>query len=760
MKKVIIITFFLISSIFAQNYPTGNLEGLVADASNKNPLIGVNVFILNNNSGTSTNNKGNYVIKDLPAGTYTIQFTYIGYEKVTKTDVIIRSKRTAYLNIEMFSSSVELNDIVVESGYFTEINDKPLGTVNFSSEEIRRAPGSAGDVSRILFGLPSLAKVNDARNSLIVRGGSPIENSFYIDNIEISNINHFPVEGSSDGPIGILNVDFIEDVNFYSGGFSPIYGDRLSSIMEITFREGAKDNFQPQINLSMQGFGAAVEGPLSNKGSYMVSGSMSYLDLILDPKETGGAIPSYGDAQAKIVYSFNENNKITFLEVLSIDHINLEYENALKTELTNIYGKTDGVTNIAGFNWQYVWGKSGYSNTSLAHTYFGYKRDYSETKTKNHLFENNSKEQSMKLRNVNYYKLDNKNNFEFGFETKYNFSNFDVLYEEWEDHYGNPTPRLYVDNKINSVKGSIFAQHRMKINERLKLEYGGRIDYFQYNDNLKFSPRLSLAYEFNNGITLSGSAGIFTQEIPENFLVQNDNFKDLKTPTSNHFILGVSQMLGESTRLSLEGYYKTYQNFPIDPTQPNMFLFDQSMIDGLFLNHESLVDNGEAFSRGIELMIQKKLASDFYGMASASYSKTRYKDLNGDWHDRIYDNVFNFNVEGGYIPNDEWEFKLRWIYAGGAPYTPFDIEKSIELNRGIWDLENINSKRLPDYHSLNIRVDKRFYFSGSSLIVYLSVWNAYGRENIAFYLWDEKENKQDYQLQWSTLPVLGVEYKF
>ncbi|MCB9250006.1 MAG: TonB-dependent receptor [Ignavibacteriales bacterium] len=218
----------------------------------------------------------------------------------------------------------------------------------------------------------------------------------------------------------------------------------------------------------------------------MVSGNMSYLDLILDPKETGGAIPRYGDAQAKVVYNFNENNKLTFLEVLSIDQINLDYENALKTKLTNVFGRTDGVTNVAGLNWQYLWGKSGYSNTSLSHTYFGYKRDYSETKSKNHLFANNSHEKTIKLRNVNYYKVDDNNNFEFGFETKYNFSNFDVLYEAWEDHYGNTTPRLYVDNKINSVKSGIFAQHRMKISERLKLEYGGRIDYFQFNDHITF----------------------------------------------------------------------------------------------------------------------------------------------------------------------------------------------------------------------------------------------------------------------------------
>jgi hypothetical protein len=760
MKKVILLFFLMVGNHFSQNQPTGNLEGVIVDKSNKLALIGANIYSLHKNLGTTSDENGDYILSELPVGTYTFQFSYLGYEKVTKTDVIIRSDRTTYVNIELKSSAVELNDVVVESGYFTEVDDKPLGTVNFSSEEIRRAPGSAGDVSRILFGLPSLAKVNDSRNSLIVRGGSPIENSFYIDNIEIPNINHFPVEGSSDGPIGLLNVDFIEDVNFYSGGFSPIYGDRLSSIMEISFREGSKDQFNSQLNLSMQGVGASVEGPISNYGTYMASGNIAYLDLILDESETGGAIPNYGDGQAKVVFNLNDKNKLTLLEVFSWDRINLKYENAIETESTNVYGRTDGKTNAAGLNWQHIWGNAGYSNTSISHTYFDYKRNYLETKSRNQLFINNSKENNLRFRNVNYYKLNKQNNFEFGIDAEYNFSNFDLFYGAWEDHYGNPTPELSVDKKLNTFKGAVFFEQKIQLFDYLKLNLGGRLDYFEYNDNLNLSPRISLSYNFKNGIALSASAGIFTQEIPENFLIQNENFKDLKTPTANHFIVGLSKILGGSTKLSLEGYYKAYQNFPINPAQPNVFIFDQSMIDGIFLNHEKLVDDGEAFSAGIELMIQKKLASDFYGMASASYSKTRYKDLNGVWHDRIYDNIFNLNIEGGYIPNDEWEFKLRWIYAGGAPYTPFDIEKSTQLNRGIWDTDNINNKRLPDYHSLNIRVDKRFYFSGSSLIVYLSVWNAYGRENIAQYIWDEQKNELGYQKQWSTLPVLGVEYKF
>lgn len=757
--KILILILFTSAVLFAQT-PKGSVSGTVVDLETKLPLVGVNIFIKSTNVGTSTNQNGEFEITDLEVGTYTLVFSYIGYEKATKPDVIVRSQRTTSLEIELKSTFVEIETAVVTGGYFSEVDNKPVSTINFSSEEIRRAPGSAGDVSRIIYGLPSLAKVNDQRNSLIVRGGSPVENSFYIDNIEIPNINHFPVEGSSDGPIGILNVDFIDDVNFYSGGFSPVYGDRLSSIMEISYREGTQQKFAPQLNLSLAGFGAAVEGPLGDGNSYMFSFNKSYLDLILNENETGGAMPNYGDAQGKLTLKIDDKNKISFLDVMSIDQINLDYENALETDLTNVYGQTDGFTNTAGINWQYIWGETGYSNTSVSHTFTNYDRDYSETKSRNHLFTNKSKENLIRIRNVNYYKASKRNSFEFGAEGSVVLNQFDVLFEPWQDHYGNMTPEVRVDRKMDSYKAGLFAIHHWNISEKLTLDYGLRSDYFEFNSEITVSPRATLTYKLSDKTDITAGAGIFNQFIPNYMLVQNDAFKNLKTPASHRYILGLHHMLGETTRLSVEAYYKSYKNFPVDPTQPYEFLFDQSTIEGLFLGHDRLVDKGEAFSRGIEVMVQKKLASDFYGLVSASLSKSRYKDLFGTWHDRIYDNQFNFTVEGGYIPNNEWEFKIRWIYAGGAPYTPFDLEQSYQYNKGIWDLENVNSKRLPDYHSLNIRVDKRFYFSGSNLILYLSVWNAYGRENVAQYLWNEMENKPDKMLQWSTLPVLGVEYEF
>lgn len=757
---IVMLLLFSTTSIFAQNdEPKGSLEGKVLDVETKTPLIGVNIYIKNTQTGTTTDLDGNYRITNIPVGLINVVFSYIGYESVTKADVSIKPDRTLFLNVDMKSSAVELEDVVVTNGYFSELENKPVSTVNFSAEEIRRSPGTAGDVSRILFTLPSISKVNDQRNSLLVRGGTAVENSFYLDNIEIPNINHFPVEGSSDGPIGILNADFINDVNFHSGGFSPIYGDRLSSIMDITYREADKTRFSPQINLNLAGAGGSVEGAIGEKMNYLFSFNRSYLDLLLNQIEDGAPLPKYGDAQTKIMYEPDDKNKFTLINVFSIDEIYMDQDKAIEND-ANMYGKTDGVTNTAGVNWQHIWSNSGYSNTSIAHTFTKYDRDYSKTVTQKQFYTNSSNEQIVRLRNVNYLKLNNKNALEFGGDLSGNFTDYNTFYGEYEDQYGNTTDPLYINSKLDGYKIGFFGVHHYNVLGNLRLDYGARVDYFTYNKNFDVSPRGTLTYQPSPKTSFSVGAGLFHQNIPNNILVQSENFKSLKTPTAVHYTAGFSHELWSATRLSVEAYYKDYYNFPINPEQPTMFLFDQVQTYGIFWSNSALEDNGRASAKGIEVILQKKLAKDFYGLISGALSNSNYKDYFGNQHDRIYDNKFNFNIEGGYIPSNDWEFKIRWVYANGAPYTPFDYEASKAAGVGIWDLSRTNSERLPDYHSMNIRIDKRFYFSTSSLLVYLSVWNVYNRENVAFYYWNEVTNEIDSQTQWSTLPVIGVEYEF
>jgi hypothetical protein len=764
MKRIclIILTIILLTSLcIAQEKELyGSIKGKVVDAENKQPLIGVNIFIPALNIGCTTDLEGNYSLPKVKNGSYTINYSYIGYEKVMNPDVIVRSQRVTYVNIEMKTTAINMNAVEVTAGYFNRAETQPVSATAFSYEEIRRAPGAGGDVSRIIFGLPSLAKVNDTKNSLIVRGGSPVENGFFVDNIEIPNINHFPVQGSSEGPIGIINVDLIENVNFYSGGFSSLYGDKLSSIMELKYREGDRTSFNTQLDMSMQGFGGVIEGPLGNgKGSFVLSARRSYLDLILDLMNEKVGLPVYSDVQGKIVYDLSPGSKISVIDVFSYDSQLMDRDDA-KENKNYIYTDYKYYSNTAGVDWQYLWGKSGYSNTSFAHTYIKTNGKYFQTRDGKLLLNNNSIEQEFKLRNSNHWIVNSGLRFEFGFDVKNTVNNYDQFYNEYQDLLGQKTPALLMNSKLNTYKAGVFANVNWEVLPGLNFAPGVRADYYDYNKTTNVSPRASLTYSFDEFTSLTGTFGIFYQNNPFIIVAQKDEFRNLKNPKSYQYILGFNHLLNESTKLTVEVYNKDYSDFPMDPAQPNHFLFDQAVTENLFLVHSSLLSSGEANSKGIEVTIQKKLAKDFYGLVAGSYSKSTYKGLDNVWHDRIYDNRFNFAIEGGYKPNNDWEFSLRWLYAGGAPYTPFDETASSASFKGVFDETKVNASRLPDFHSLNIRADKRFHFEKTTMIIYLSIWNTYARENIAAYTWNEIDNKPDKETMWGLLPVFGIEYEF
>ncbi|OGV24404.1 MAG: hypothetical protein A3J84_07100 [Ignavibacteria bacterium RIFOXYA2_FULL_37_17] len=754
--------FFVTTNLIPaqENELHGSIKGKVIDGDTKQPLIGVNVFIPDLKIGATTDLDGTFSLPKVKVGSYTIAFSCIGYEKVLTADVIVRSERITFANAEMKPSTIDMNAIEVTAGYFNQVELQPISATSFSFEEIRRSPGAGGDVSRIIFGLPSLAKVNDTKNSLIVRGGSPVENGFFVDNIEIPNINHFPVQGSSEGPIGILNVDLIENVNFYSGGFSSIYGDRLSSIMELKFREGNRSAHDVQLDMSLQGFGGVVEGPIGNgSGSFVLSARRSYLDLILDLMNEKVGLPVYSDIQGKVVYDLSENHKVSVIDIFSYDSQKMNREDA-KENKNNVFIDYKYYTNTGGINWQYLWGKSGYSNTSFSHTYSKTDGLFYQTRDGKLLLNNNSLEQEFKFRNSNNWIVDRAFKIEFGVDAKGVSIDFKQFYNEYQDLLGQKTDALLLNKKINTFRVGAFTSIIWEPATKLSLISGVRLDYYDYNSTTNVSPRISLSYSIDDATSLTGTFGIFYQNIPWVIAAQKDEFKNLKNPKAQHYILGLTHLLTESTKLTVEIYNKDYFDFPMDPSQPNLFLFDQAVMENLFLTHQSLVSMGEANSRGIEITIQKKLAKDFYGLIAGSYSKAAYKGLDDKWYERIYNNRFNFAIEGGYKPNEKWEFSLRWLYAGGAPYTPFD-ENASRLNyKGVLDKTKVNGSRLPDFHSLNIRADRRFHFERSTLIVYLSIWNAYARNNIAAYTWNEVDNKIDGEKMWGILPVFGIEFEF
>lgn len=757
IKKYLSVLFLtlLVTSAFAQT-PTGTLKGIVTDFKTKEPLIGANVFISNAKLGATANLNGEFIIKNIPVGSYVVTFSYVGYQTSSKTDILIRSDRITVLNAELSESVIQSNEVVVTGGYFNDVELNSVSSVGFNHEEIRRSPGAAGDISRMIAILPSVSQVADNTNDLMVRGGSPFENGFFVDNIQIPNINHFPVQGATGGAIGILNVNFIEDAKFNAGGFNSSFGNRLSSITEIKFREGNRDAFYSQLDFNLGGFGGCVEGPIAGgKGSYLLSGKRSYLDLIVGAIGTGAA-PRYGDVQGKVVYDFDQYNRLTLLNIFGNSIFKMDLSQALDKE-SNLYGFNESNQNSVGLNWRSLW-TNGYSNTSFSYSFLKVKDKWSQSESIIRKEENNF-EGALRFRNTNYWKLSKASELEFGLDLENEFVDYRIYLGSYINRSGNNVDEKLIVNKLRKIRAGIFFDYSWNITNDLNASWGVRGDYYNLSEQFNISPRFSFSYKISDATTLKASYGKYFQNLPMYLLAQNETNKELVNPSATHFVFGVEHMLTEDTKLVLEAYQKDYNNFPIDPNDPYAFLVDDGRTLNMFGVYDKLLSNGKASTKGIELMIQKKLAEDFYGMISASVLKSRYEDYSGKWRDRLYDNRFLFGVVGGYKPNKEWEFSIRWNIAGGIPYTPFDINKSTQFGIGVIDKEKINTERYPTYHSLNLRVDKNFYFNSTTLVIYLNVMNVYNRKNVAAYLWNELKNEQKTMYQWGLIPILGVEYK-
>ena len=763
MSRFILAVFVVIAGlvvpIAAAQTPSGSVKGTVIDRETRQGLPNVTVVVMGTLNGASTDDRGNFTLAGLAAGTYSLQIRLVGYDPLIRTDVPVTPGKTTRVQAELHERAVVAEEMTVTGGYFGSEDAVEAMSVGFNAEEIRRSPGSANDVSRILMALPSTAKVADNSNDLAVRGGSPIENGFYVDDIPVPNINHFPTQGSTGGPIGILNIDFIDQVDFLISGFSASYGDRLSSVVDIDFKNGAPDDLYGKAFLSFAGFGAMAEGQLpSESGSWMLSASKSYLDLVVGAIGTGVA-PNYGDVQGKLTLKFNDSHSLRLLGIGGKSTIDFDKETSID-EGQRQYGKNENSQGTLGLRWSALWSTGHYSTTTLSYSGASYDNDFLKVSTDRPYLTSSNVDRNIVLRTVHFVQMSKALRLETGLEGKAQIGEFDTFFASDTNRLGQVDPDRIVNGEITSPVGSAFATVVASVSDRWTVSAGLRADYFGLNGSTTVSPRLALSYEASSALTVHLRGGLFTQQVPLIVVAGKEQFEDLPVMRAYHASVGADYMLRPDTKLTIEAYAKEYRDLPLDAGDPTLSVVDDGLFNQRFRVYDDLSGSGKAYTRGVEFILQRKMSDGIYGIVSGSYSRSRYSDLSGAWRDRVYDNRWIFSIIGGYKPDQDWEYSLRWTYAGGGPFTPFDQEASTTANIGIIDQNRINGERYPDYHSLNLRVDRKFYFSSHMLDIYLSVWNAYNRKNVAGYFWNATENRQDTQYQWSVLPVLGVEYEF
>lgn len=726
--------------------PRGTLAGTIIHRISKQPISGASVAVLGTKKGAYTNAKGEFTITSLHVGAYTIRVSMVGFVTQTVPDIIIRSGRTTRSDNELEETELSTDEVVVSSGYF---RTQDVSTTEMSFEELRRSPGTAGDINRALVMIPSAVQLDDNGNDLIVRGGAPFENGYYLDNMFTPNINHFPQMGASGGNISILNIDFVRNVSLIAGGFAPQFGNRLSSVVDITLRDGNKEQYDAQLDFNMTGFGGQLEGPIGKDASFMVSAKRSYLDLIANWLDFNGA-PRFGDAQGKVTWNVDENHSITLLNMFGTSEFIRSREEALDTD-EGSYGWERFNTNTLGTNWKALWSDKVYSNTSFSYALIDAAREWRGTSSSDITTAFSYLEKFATLRSVTSWHSSEHVSVDGG--------------TEWQWYnIGGESPQIQQGEQLPTFTqtfGSVYGMVLWKPIKEISFNAGLRMAYFSHNERVYAEPRISFKVLPSDEHTLYINAGRVHQSLPAFLLAQSVFNTTLPPPRADHYILGWQWAVTEDMKITVEGYAKEYADFPLSANMPLRFPTDDVAGDNDdFEYYGQLFPAGVAYTRGVEFMLQKKLSGNFYGTFGATYFRSAYKDYLSTWRNRLFDNRMVFNITVGWKPTDEWEISMRWVYAGGRAVVPILSEQSAAMGYTIYDFSRFNEDHLPPYHSLNIRADKRWYFLNTSLITYISVMNVYNRENPSAHYWDNRKQAIGYDAQFPLIPLLGVEFEF
>lgn len=735
-QKAFILLFILLSllittSIYAQS---GTVTGIVTDASTKEPLIGANILIVElENIGSATDFQGKFLI-NVPVGSYSVRVSLIGYTPVVKTDVIVKTGSEVYLDIQLSQTALELNEVQVTADYFDKtILENNLSTISLSVEEIKRSPGSLADFQRILQGMAGVSFSNDQNNELLVRGGSPNENLTVFDGMELHSTNHYPNEFNSGGPINMINVSLIQDIQFSLGGFISKYGDKMSSVMNVTTRDGTRNQlFTGQANLSMAGAGIILEGGMDGgSGSWLVSARKSYIDLIAGSVGLT-AVPKYYDIQFKLAYDLSAKHKLSWSGIYGNDKILVKGESD-KTYISkaNTIDSID-VYNVdvkqsqwaTGITLRSLWSNNLYSAITLYgnnyHNDVDVKNDYTKR-----IFDGNGKVTGTKVlttRNVfnnlsdNFetalkvefgWNISKTNKLDFGASLKFggykqtafidaDTSRYDLNNDGIFDQVVvMPYSELNYDLKLfNQSKSYAYVNDIIELmNKRLLLNLGLRYDYFSYSNASIVSPRFSMSYYLVPALTSVNFAyGEFYQT--QNYPTYGDRYQTyinqyVKNSHSRHFVLGIEHIVTNGLKVNLEGYYKKYTDIPVREEFINF--------DDRTFRSEKWLNVGSQDIYGIDLQVQQKLVTDLYGTLSFSRMWTQVDDPRIGREGKTFVSDYDFPyvfaaIVGKRFKNlrkdsqdwpfylrypsyllplsDDMEISLKWRYASGKPYTP------------------------------------------------------------------------------------------
>ena len=738
IKYISFFFIFLITTTFSFAQVKTSIKGNVVDERGA-PIFAASIY-LNNSQGTVSEEDGTFQITNVVPGSYNLTASFVGFDSQTKFNIIIKSRGNRSFNFILIESSESLEEVVVSNkNTISRPKETPLSTQSLSAVEIATYPGGNNDVVQVAQSLPGVSpSVGGFRNDLIIRGGAPNETVYYLDGVEVPNINHFATQGSAGGPVGLLNVSFINDVTLSTSAFGSQYDNPLSGVLQFKQRDGNKERFNTNIRVSATDAAFTFEGPLfknkkiESNTSFLLSVRRSYLQALF--KLIGLPIrPDYWDYQYKLSHQIDKYNDLYFIGLGSVDDFTVEAPEDYDEEAQAVLEQAPFIkqkTNSIGVTWRKRFKDgSGYmestlSNNRLENIFTNYIDPENETGI---IFRNDAIESETKLRHqLTKFLSDWK--ITAGFNLQHSF---------YTNNTTNNTDAIFYTTEIDFMKYGFFANAtRSFFDEKFDVSVGFRMDddSFTTSSGLvsNFSPRLSLSYEFLEDWRISATAGRYFKIAPYTILGFRDSNgilsnKDSDYTQSDHYVIGLQHYLNPAASISLEGFYKKYSNYPVS-------VLDQISLankgaDFEVLGNEDVETIGNGRSYGLEFQYQQKLLNNFYSIFSYTYFFSEFTGFETDiYTPSVWDSRHLISFVGGYKLKKNWEISSRYRFAGQTPYVPTNLDATLaSYPEIILDYTRLGEEKLATFSQLDIRVDKKWNYNKYSLNIFFEVQNVLGQ---------------------------------
>ncbi len=741
MKQRIALLFLLLimgSAVYAQ---TRSISGQIIDKRTREPLPFLNVVLFGTTIGTMSDDNGIYTLSGVKSGVYRVQVSGVGYKTYVSPEFQLAAKDER-LDIEIEESPFMLNDVTVTPNPFRSNAESPLGVRSIGFTEIEKSAGSNRDISRVVQSFPGVASSPAGyRNDLIVRGGGPSENRFYVDGIEIPNINHFATQGASGGPISIISSDLVRDINFYTAAFPSNKGNAMSSVMDFKLKEVSPEggyNFSGVVGSSEVGLN--TDGHIGKKTTYLVSVRQSYLQFLFQALKLP-FLPTFNDMQAKVKHKLNNHSDLSFLAVVAIDNMKLNTDTTGQSESNKYTLSTLPVIKQFTYTVGGVYRHYQGNNTQT----IVLSRNYMKNTNFKHL---NNDETKPRTLDYESHEIENKFRFE-------NLSDWG----DWKLNVGAGVEYVVYDNNTRQLiytsggqqllnyktdlsmwKWNLFGSLNYESpDERLSASASIRTDANSFNSKMgnplrQLSPRLAVSYGVTDKVYLNANVGRYYQLAPYTSLGFKNSAgeylnKEIDYLRSDQLTAGVEYRLGARTRITVEGFYKWY-------AQGLMSVADSIPIaskgnDYGVYGAEALTSTGKGRAYGLEVMGRIASLSKLDLIASYTFVRSEYQlPNNGTWIPSSWDNRHLFTLTGGYDLPRNWRVGAKFRVIGGAPYTPWDVDRSSMVEawdatgKPYYDYSRFNTERLGLFTQLDLRVDKTYYWNKVMFGFYIDLQNA------------------------------------